>query len=166
VSREEWLATQKAFFLREKSLTHGSDHVCKGCSLVADHIDAARRHFADADLAFAAISRAPSDFNYDFGVSFRKEDLAAGRVTFNHGTIPIKRSEDMMGASMLAQNDNGEILRTYSTYSRGIENLMGAFMWEDLAHGGRHQFDDGGSRLTDDGLRDVRREPAWTSAGA
>ena len=75
-------------------LAPGSDHVCKGCSFVADHIDAARQHFGDADLSFAAISRAPiarieqvkralgwtfpwvsshrSDFNYDFGVSFRQ----------------------------------------------------------------------------------------------
>jgi predicted dithiol-disulfide oxidoreductase (DUF899 family) len=229
VSREEWLATHKAFFLREKAVTHeldalrsdrrqlpwvkidkpyvfeglagtcalpdlfqnrsqlavyhfmltpGSDHVCKGCSFLADHIDAARRHFADADLAFAAISRASlerieqvrralrwtfpwfssqnSDFNYDFGVSFRKEDLAAGRATFNYGTIPIKRSEDMMGASIFARDESGNIFHTYSAYSRGIENLMGAFMWEDLTPGGRHQFDDGCSRLSEDGLRDVR----------
>jgi predicted dithiol-disulfide oxidoreductase (DUF899 family) len=31
-------------------LTPGSDHVCKGCSFVADHIDAARQHFGDAAL--------------------------------------------------------------------------------------------------------------------
>lgn len=37
-------------------LTPGSDHVCKGCSFVADHFDAARKHFDDADLAFAVIS--------------------------------------------------------------------------------------------------------------
>jgi predicted dithiol-disulfide oxidoreductase (DUF899 family) len=40
-------------------LTPGSDHVCKGCSFVADHFDAARKHFDDADLSFAVISRAP-----------------------------------------------------------------------------------------------------------
>src|SRR5262249_1556301 len=40
-------------------LTPGSDHLCKGCSFIADHIDAARQHFEQADLAFAAISRAP-----------------------------------------------------------------------------------------------------------
>ena len=27
-------------------LTPGSDHVCKGCSFVADHFDAARQHLA------------------------------------------------------------------------------------------------------------------------
>ena len=39
-------------------LTPGSDHICSGCSFTADHIDAARQHFEQADLAFAAVSRA------------------------------------------------------------------------------------------------------------
>jgi predicted dithiol-disulfide oxidoreductase (DUF899 family) len=158
-------------------LTPGSHHVCKGCSFVADHIDAARQHFADADLSFAAISRAPlerieqvrralgwrfpwvssysSDFNFDFGVSFAKEDIAAGRAIFNYGT-PLKSSEDMMGASIFVRNEGGEVFHTYSTFARGIENLMGTFMWLDLTPKGRHKFDDGHSRLSEDGLRDVR----------
>ena len=229
VSREEWLAARKAFFLKEKAITHeldalraerrllpwvkvekayvfegpkgkctladlfqgrsqlavyhfmltpGSDHVCKGCSFVADHFDAARQHFGDADLSFAVIARAPlarieqvkralgwtfpwvssygSDFNFDFGVSFRKEDIAAGRASFNYGT-PIKSSEDMMGASIFVRNEDGEIFHTYSAFARGIENLMGAFMWLDLTPGGRHQFDDHRSRLSEDGLRDSRK---------
>jgi predicted dithiol-disulfide oxidoreductase (DUF899 family) len=157
-------------------LTPGSDHVCKGCSFVADHFDAARQHFDDADLSFAVISRAPlarieqvkrvlgwtfpwvssygCDFNFDFGVSFKKEDIAAGRATFNYGT-PIRRSEDMMGASIFSRNESGEIFHTYSAFSRGIENLMGTFMWLDLTPKGRHQFDDGLSRLSEDGRRDT-----------
>ncbi len=155
-------------------LTPGSDHVCKGCSFVADHIDAARQHFGDADLSFAAISRAPlerieqikrrvgwtfpwvsshgSDFNYDFGVSFRKEDIAAGRALFNYGTR-IESSEDMMGASIFVRNASDEVFHTYSTHARGIENLMGTFMWLDLTPKGRHQFDDGHSRVSEDELR-------------
>jgi predicted dithiol-disulfide oxidoreductase (DUF899 family) len=160
-------------------LTPGSHHVCKGCSFVADHIDAVRQHFGDADLSFAAISRAPldrieqvkrvlgwtfpwvsshgSEFNFDFGVSFKKEDIAAGRAIFNYGT-PIKSAEDMMGASIFVQNERGEVFHTYSTFARGIENLMGTFMWLDLTPEGRHEFDDGHSRLTEDGLWDARRD--------
>ena len=42
-------------------LTPGSDHVCRGCSFVADHIDAARQHFEHADLSFAGgLARAAS----------------------------------------------------------------------------------------------------------
>ncbi|MFD2501848.1 DUF899 family protein [Rhizorhabdus histidinilytica] len=40
-------------------LTPGSDHICPGCSFTMDHADAARQHFEQADLAFAAVSRAP-----------------------------------------------------------------------------------------------------------
>lgn len=44
-------------------LTPGSDHVCAGCSFTMDHVDAARQHFENADLAFAAVSRAPIEQN-------------------------------------------------------------------------------------------------------
>lgn len=143
-------------------LAPGSDHICEGCSFIADHIDAARQHFERADLAFAAISRAPlqrieqvrrrlgwtfpwvsshgTDFNYDFGVSFRKEDIATGRAIYNYGTV-IKNSEDMHGTSIFASDENGEIYHTYSTYHRGDEMLIGAFMWLDLAPKGRNEAD-------------------------
>ena len=141
-------------------LTPGSDHVCPGCSFIADHVDAARQHFEQADLAFAAISRAPlgrieqvrrrmgwtfpwlsshgTDFNFDFGVSFKKEDIAAGRALYNYGT-PIKSSEDMHGTSTFARDARGDVFHTYSTYHRGNELLMGAFNWLDLAPKGRNE---------------------------
>lgn len=143
-------------------LTPGSEHLCKGCSYIADHIDAARQHFEHADLSFAAISRAPlqrieevrrrmgwtfpwvsshgSDFNFDFGVSFTREDIAAGRAIYNYGTV-IRNSEDMHGTSIFARNEAGEIFHTYSTYHRGDEMLMGAFMWLDLVPKGRNEGD-------------------------
>ncbi|WP_119421167.1 DUF899 domain-containing protein [Desertibaculum subflavum] len=141
-------------------LAPDSDHICKGCSFIADHVDAARQHFEQADLAFAAISRAPldrieqvrqrmgwsfpwlsshgTDFNYDFGVSFRKEDIAAGRALYNYGT-PIKQSEDMHGTSIFAKDERGDVFHTYSTYHRGDEVLMGAFAWLDLTPKGRNE---------------------------
>jgi predicted dithiol-disulfide oxidoreductase (DUF899 family) len=141
-------------------LAPDSEHICSGCSLIADHIDAARQHFEQADLAFAAISRAPlariaqvqrrlgwtfpwvsshgSDFNYDFGVSFRKEDIAAGRALYNYGT-PIRSSEDMHGTSVFVRGESGDVFHTYSTYHRGDELLIGAFNWLDLAPKGRNE---------------------------
>ncbi len=142
-------------------LTPGSDHICKGCSYIADHVDGARQHFENADLAFAAISRAPlgeietvrrrmgwafpwvsshgSDFNYDFGVSFRKEDIEAGRALYNYGSQTIKSGEDMHGTSVFARDAAGDIYHTYSTYGRGDEVLMGAFSWLDLTPKGRNE---------------------------
>ncbi len=88
-------------------LTPGSDHICPGCSFTVDHVDAARQHFEQADLAFTAVSRVPlqrieevkrrmgwtfpwvsshgSDFNFDYRVSFTPEDIAAGRAIYNYG---------------------------------------------------------------------------------
>jgi predicted dithiol-disulfide oxidoreductase (DUF899 family) len=144
-------------------LTPGSDHVCKGCSYIADHVDGARQHFENADLSFAAISRAPiehiekvrqrmgwtfpwvssngTDFNYDFSVSFKKDDIEAGRALYNYGSQTIKSSEDMHGTSIFAKNDTGDIFHTYSTYGRGDEVLMGAFAWLDLTPKGRNESD-------------------------
>ena len=140
-------------------LAPGSDHLCSGCAFTMDHVDAARRHFEHADLAFAAVSRAPiaeisrakarmgwrfpwvsshdSDFNYDFAVSFTPEDRAAGRATYNYGT-PIRTSSEMFGVSVFLRAD-GDIYHTYSTYHRGTELLMGAFNWLDLAPKGRNE---------------------------
>jgi predicted dithiol-disulfide oxidoreductase (DUF899 family) len=141
-------------------LTPGSDHICPGCSFTADNIDAARQHFEQADLAFAAISRAPlrrieevrermgwtfpwvssqgSDFNFDFGVSFTPEDLAAGRAIYNYGTV-INNSQDMFGTSIFVKDENGDIFHSYSAYHRGTELLMGAFNWLDHAPKGRNE---------------------------
>ncbi len=141
-------------------LTPGSDHVCRGCSFVADHVDAARQHFEHADLSFAAVSRVPlrrieevrrrmgwtfpwvsshgSDFNFDFGVSFTPEDMAAGRAVYNYSEV-IRESEDMFGTSIFVQDHDGAIFHTYSTYRRGVERLMGALNWLDLVPNGRNE---------------------------
>lgn len=142
-------------------LTPGSDHICPGCSFTVDHADAARRHFEQADLAFAAVSRAPvrrieavkermgwtfpwvssddRDFNYDFGVSFRPEDRAAGRALYNYGLTTIRNAPDMFGLSVFAKDEEGNIYHTYSTYHRGTELLMGALNWLDLVPKGRNE---------------------------
>lgn len=144
-------------------LTPGVDHICPGCSFIMDHVDAARRHFEHADLAFAAVSRAPmqrieevgkrmgwsfpwvssgkSDFNYDFGVSFTEADRAAGQATYNYGLTPIQNSPDMFGVSIFVKDEAGAIFHSYSTYHRGTELLIGAFNWLDLTPKGRNEVD-------------------------
>jgi predicted dithiol-disulfide oxidoreductase (DUF899 family) len=141
-------------------LTPGSDHVCRGGSFIADHIDAARQHFEHADLSFAAVSRVPlrrieevkhrmgwtfpwvsshgTDFNFDFGVSFTPKDIAAGRAIYNYGEV-IRESEDMFGTSIFVKDDDGSIFHTYSAYRRGAELLMGALNWLDLVPKGRNE---------------------------
>ena len=142
-------------------LTPGSDNICPGCSYTMDHVDAARQHFEQADLAFAAISRAPiarieavkkrlgwtfpwvssgnSDFNYDFAVSFTEEERASGSAFYNFGKTRIEKASDMFGVSIFVRDDKGGIFHTYSTYHRGTELLMGAFNWLDLTPKGRNE---------------------------
>jgi predicted dithiol-disulfide oxidoreductase (DUF899 family) len=141
-------------------LTPGSDHICDGCSFLADHVDAARMHFEHADLSFVAVSRAPlaqieplkrrmewrfkwvsssgSDFNYDYGVSFTEEQIAKGETNYNYGTTPYAEV-DLPGTSVFAKDEAGEVFHTYSTYTRGGEILLGALNWLDLTPKGRNE---------------------------
>jgi len=142
-------------------LTPGSDHICPGCAFTMDHVDAARRHFEQADLAFAAVSRASvaqieaarsrmgwtftwvscgeGPFNYDFDVSFTEQDRRDGTAAYNYGLTTIQRSPDMFGVSIFAKDGEGELFHTYSTYHRGTELLIGAFNWLDLTPKGRSE---------------------------
>ena len=141
-------------------LTPGSEHICNGCALVCDHVDAARQHFEQADLSFAAVSRASiaqiaavkrrmgwtfewvsshgSDFNHNFGVSFTEAQIAAGKPLYNFGTSPYLEP-DLPGVSIFARDDAGRLYHTYSTYTRGLELLAGAFNWLDLTPKGRNE---------------------------
>lgn len=141
-------------------LAPGSDHICPGCSLMADHVRGAGTHFSHADLTFVAISRAPveqieavkkrmgwsfpwlssggTSFNYDFGVSFTPEQVAAGKPLYNYGTSPYLE-EDVHGTSVFVKSEDGEVYHTYSTYARGDEGTIGAFAFLDLTPKGRNE---------------------------
>jgi predicted dithiol-disulfide oxidoreductase (DUF899 family) len=147
-------------FVYHHMLSVEHDHICPGCSLLSDHIDAARQHFEQADLSVAVVSRAKvdwiehvkkrlgytfqwvsslgSDFNYDFHVSFTEEQIASGAVEYNFRSSPI-RSKDLHGESVFAKGDDGAIYHTYSSYERGSELLVGAFNFLDFAPKGRNE---------------------------
>lgn len=137
---------------------------CPGCSFIADHVDAARQHFEHNDLSFIAVSRGSvaeieayrkrmgwtfrwvssqhSDFNYDFGVSFRKADLEAGPVEYNFKTEK-GTMEELHGESMFFKDEDGTIYHTYSSYARAGEALIGAYAFLDLAPLGRNEGPEG-----------------------
>jgi predicted dithiol-disulfide oxidoreductase (DUF899 family) len=137
-----------------------SDHICEGCSFFADHVDAARMHFEHNDLSFVAISRAQIDkiesvkkrmgwrfkwvsssgnnFNYDYHVSFTKEQIASGDINYNYGTTNYA-SEELPGISVFYKDEAGNIFHTYSTYARGGDILLGAYNFLDLTPKGRNE---------------------------
>jgi predicted dithiol-disulfide oxidoreductase (DUF899 family) len=133
---------------------------CPSCSYLADHFDGSIVHLNARDVSFVAVSRAPlhkieafqkrmgwrfqwvssfgSDFNHDYHVSFAKEDRIDGMVDYNYGMQAFP-SEEAPGASVFFKDATGTIFHTYSTYSRGLDILIGAYNYLDLAPKGRDE---------------------------
>lgn len=89
---------------------------------------------------FKWVSSHGTDFNYDFDVSFRKEDIAARRAQYNYRPLDFE-IEDLSGFSFFCKNRDGEIFHTYSTFARGDEMLCTAYMYIDLLPKGRNEDD-------------------------
>jgi predicted dithiol-disulfide oxidoreductase (DUF899 family) len=142
---------------------------CVGCSFTADHVAGALQHLQHHDVSFVAISRAPiaeieafkkrmgwkfrwvssfeSDFNYDYHVSFTRDDKAIGLVYYNYDTN-VFAIEEASGNSVFYKDEKGDIFHTYSTYARGGEQQLSTYMLLDLTPGGRNETGAGGN-LTD-----------------
>jgi predicted dithiol-disulfide oxidoreductase (DUF899 family) len=139
------------------------DAACPGCSFQAEHVDGPAPHLEQHNVGIVAVSRAPldkilayrkrmgwrfpwvssldSDFNYDFHVSFRKEQVAQGRVDYNFGTItvdPRYLDEELPGLSVFVKNEAGDVFLTYSTYARGLDALLGTNHYLDITPEGRN----------------------------
>ncbi len=135
---------------------------CPGCSFMADHIDGMLPHLNHHDVTFVCVSRAPldkieaykrrmgwafpwyssfgSDFNFDYHVSFTREDLARGTVTYNYRQTPSEDAHDELpGMSAFFRDEDGSVYHTYSEYSRGGEELLGTLMTLDRAPKGRNE---------------------------
>ena len=92
-------------FIKHFMMGPGATTQCVGCSFEVDHVEGILSHLNHHDVTYAVVARAPiaeievvrkrmgwkfpwvssyrSDFNYDFDVSFRPEDMAAGRALYN-----------------------------------------------------------------------------------
>jgi predicted dithiol-disulfide oxidoreductase (DUF899 family) len=83
-------------------------------------------------------SSAPSDFNFDYQVSFTPEQLAAGRAEYNYRVDPISIGSEAPGLSVFARED-GKIYHTYSAYARGLDMLNVAYNYLDIVPKGRDE---------------------------
>src|SRR5918996_1492727 len=151
---------------------------CPACSAIADGFNGFAVHLANHDVMLWAMSRAPlaklqayerrmgwsfpwassfeSDFNYDFQVTFTKEQQQAGAVEYNFHTMNT-RSEltdeqtlavfgtdratalrEAPGMSAFALED-GVVYHTYSAYIRGLDGLWGMYQWLDGGPRGREE---------------------------
>ena len=158
---------------------------CVGCSFGADHVDGALVHLEHHDVSMVAVSRAPwpeiaqfkrrmgwrfkwvssfgSDFNYDFHVSFRPEDLAKGKVMYNYALIDAG-IEELPGTSVFYRDAAGQVFHSYSSYARGGDLLCGTYNVLDLTPKGRNET--GPNHNLTDWVRHHDRYDAGTAAAA
>jgi predicted dithiol-disulfide oxidoreductase (DUF899 family) len=131
---------------------------CVGCGFRSDHVDGTLAHLEHHDVSLVTISRAPlaeieafkkrmgwrfpwlssygTDFNYDYHVSFAKEE--GGKVYYNYDNRDFV-SEELSGLSVFYKDQNGDIFHTYSTYGRGDEMVDTTYMYLDLTPKGRNE---------------------------
>jgi predicted dithiol-disulfide oxidoreductase (DUF899 family) len=88
------------------------------------------------------VSAFDTDFNYDYHVSFTKDDLATGKVLYNFTETPVQSESagtELPGLSSFYKDDAGEVFHTYSSYARGGEELIGTLMILDRTPKGRNE---------------------------
>ena len=138
------------------------DAGCTGCSFLADHLVGALADLNHHDVTLVAVSRAPlekveaykrrmgwnfpwvssfaNDFNFDYHVSFSKEQLAGEKVFYNFTPMDAAEGfDELSGLSAFYKDEAGNVFHTYSSYARGPEELIGTLMILDRAPKGRNE---------------------------
>jgi predicted dithiol-disulfide oxidoreductase (DUF899 family) len=160
VTLAELFDGRSQLFVKHFMLGPGWKEGCVGCSFEVDHIEGALVHLEHHDVTYVAISRAPlaeieafknrmswrfrwvssygNDFNYDYHVSFTKEQIAQDKVFYNYRMTDASIDE-LSGLSAFYKDEAGTIFHTYSTYGRGGEELIGTYMVLDLTPKGRNE---------------------------
>ena len=141
----------------------GWEEGCKNCSYLADHFDGANIHLPHRDVTLVAISRAPlqeirayqkrmgwgfkwvssneNEFNFDYHVSFTPEEEKKNEVYYNYRKGEFN-CEEMPGLSVFYRDEDGTVYHTYSTYARGLDNIVGTYQFLDLVPKGRDENPD------------------------
>jgi predicted dithiol-disulfide oxidoreductase (DUF899 family) len=138
----------------------GWEQGCPSCSFLSDHIDGAVVHLAARDVTLVVVSHASlaeirpfhqrmgwrfkwvssygNDFNFDYHVSFTKDEMAKGKVYYNYDMNEFP-SDEGPGISVFYKDGTGDIYHTYSSYARGLDMLVGAYNYLDLVPKGRDE---------------------------
>jgi predicted dithiol-disulfide oxidoreductase (DUF899 family) len=145
---------------------------CPSCSFWADNFNGTEGHLAARDIAFVAVSNAPlerlqqyatrlgwrfpwysaedTSFGQDYHVTFDDNAKAKSQIDYNY-TTQNWYTEELPGVSVFLK-DGDAVYHTYSTYSRGLDNLNGAYHYIDLTPKGRNE---------DSGMSWVRRNDEY-----
>jgi predicted dithiol-disulfide oxidoreductase (DUF899 family) len=106
------------------------------------------------------------DFNFDFAVSFTKEEQSGGAIEYNYRREPPWSGDEKvitrMSGDPVADNafmtgtdigtyirerpgmsafalEDGVVYHTYSAFARGVDALWGMYQWLDRAPKGRNE---------------------------
>ncbi|WP_446742980.1 DUF899 domain-containing protein [Silvibacterium acidisoli] len=147
-------------------LAPGWEAGCPGCSFLSDHIDGTLPHLNNHDVTYTAVSRAPlaeiekykkrmgwqfpwassngTGFNYDFHVSHHPEHLDSGEAVRNYTETSVRAQPkedgtESPGMSAFYKDEDGTVYHTYSSYDRGLDELLGTMMILDRAPLGRNE---------------------------
>ena len=155
--------SRSQLYIKHFMMAPGAHHQCVGCSLEVDHITDILPHLENHDVSYVAVARAPieeieavrkrmgwkfrwvssyrSDFNYDFNVSWTREQIDSGRAVYNYGVLPEWAAdiEDLSGNSVVYKDESGQIFHTYSTFGRGGEEFLGIYRFLDTTPKGRNE---------------------------
>src|SRR5437588_10514893 len=132
---------------------------CPSCSFIADQFDSIALHLAQRDTRLVAVSRATqpeieafkkrmgwkfpwvssfgTDFNYDFHVSFSKEEMESKKAYYNFANAGFP-SEEGPGLSVFSRCGD-EIFHAYSSYARGLDILLPTYNILDMTPKGRDE---------------------------
>jgi predicted dithiol-disulfide oxidoreductase (DUF899 family) len=139
----------------------GWDAGCPSCTFIIDNVGH-QSHLHARDTTLAVVSRAPFPALEAYRKRMGWDDItwySSGRSSFNLDfkvTIDADHTEynfrdrtgeegwvgwegDMPGVSAFLRGDDGRVFHTYSAYERGVEPLMGTYVWLDLTALGRQE---------------------------
>lgn len=133
---------------------------CPHCSHWADSFNGIIVHLNQRDVTMIAVSQAPysklvaykkrmgwnfkwvsssdTDFNFDYRVSFRPEEVAAKKALYDF-TTQDPHSSEREGISVFYQDETGSVFHTYSAYARGIDMMNADYQYLDLVPKGRDE---------------------------
>ena len=133
---------------------------CPSCSFWADNFSEIIVHLNERDVTMIVVSRAPynklaayekrlgwnfkwvssynTDFNFDYNISFKPEEIAKKEGMYNF-IIQDPHSPEREGVSIFYKDPEGHIFHTYSAYARGIDMLNVAYHYLDLVPKGRDE---------------------------
>ena len=133
---------------------------CPSCSFWADNYNGIDMHLAHRDTALVAISNTAlenietyrkrmgwqfnwvsslgSDFNRDFNVTFKPEEIESGSVQYNFTQRKFPATE-AAGLSVFTRTSDGGVAHSYSCYGRGLDIFNGAYQILDMTPKGRDE---------------------------